>query len=465
MYESVYNSVESSLKIINHLAFKERTSKMESHSCSICGKILASPQSLWNHKKRHLTDNSEAFLRKDETRKSKNQKIVALTDALINDSPEDGLRDVSDLEASYYNNPPKRTKADIVGYANDVSRRQRRNTDIIGDDDSERSDITGYREGGDYIDEDEKSDDSDSEEYTEDRINVKFLPKTVKELKERFNKLLREYDLESKYEHRNELVFLLDELLRREGIDRDEYKKLNNEIVSIAEKEEEEEEEEEEEDDLEKITVETIIQHDKKEVKELLKDFGENLDEEFTDTLLKIEELVDVFVEGSFIDDESVLDKIIHEVNKLDESKLPKSKLLRFRILLKDIERNRFRVKEILNRFKDGSDDSHTLSMLQREELLSEEQADKINEILREGKDLEKIANVIKSSKIGNGISFLPTKIKDLTDTLQTGLVELAKTGKNDLKQKIGAMLDELLRRRAITGERYNVIKEDNNIM
>ena len=175
-----------------------------------------------------MTDNSEAFLRKDETRKSKNQKIVALTDALINDSPEDGLRDVSDLEASYYNNPPKRTKADIVGYANDVPRRQRRNTDIIGDDDSERSDITGYREGGDYIDEDEKSDDSDSEEYTEDRINVKFLPKTVKELKERFNKLLREYDLESKYEHRNELVFLLDELLRQEGIDRDEYKKLNN---------------------------------------------------------------------------------------------------------------------------------------------------------------------------------------------------------------------------------------------
>ena len=197
----------------------------------------------------------------------------------------------------------------------------------------------------------------------------------------------------------------------------------------------------------------------------MLKDFGENLDEEFTDTLLKIEELIDVFVEGSFIDDEPVLDKIIHKVNKLNKSKLSKSKLLRFRILLKDIERNRFRVKEILNRFKDGSDDSHTLSMLQREELLSEEQGDKINEILREGKDLEKIANVIKSSKIGNGISFLPTKIKDLTDTLQTGLVELAETGKNDLKQKIGAMLDELLRRREITGERYNEIKEDNNIM
>ena len=103
--------------------------------------------------------------------------------------------------------------------------------------------------------------------------------------------------------------------------------------------------------------------------------------------------------------------------------------------------------------------------MLHREELLNEEQANKINEILQEGKDLEKIANVIKSSKIGNGLKFLPSKNNDLIDHLQTWLTELVDNGKNDLKQKIGAVLDELLRRRAITEERYNVIKEDNNIL
>ena len=93
------------------------------------------------------------------------------------------------------------------------------------------------------------------------------------------------------------------------------------------------------------------------------------------------------------------------------------------------------------------------------------EQAEKINEILQEGKDLEKIANVIKSSKIGNGLKFLPSKIKDLTDTLQTWLTEHAKTGSTELRKKVGAVLDELLRRHVITEERYNTIKEENDIM
>ena len=275
--------------------------------------------------------------------------------------------------------------------------------------------------------------------------------------------MICEFNLKRKLEHRNELVSLLDEMLRQEGINRDEYEKLNNKIVSIAEKEEEGEEEKE--GDLEKKTVDAIIKDDIDEVKNLFEDLKENLDEEYTDTLLKIEELIDVFVEDSFFEDKPVLDDLSHQLDKLEESKLPKSRILKMRILLKDIERNRFRVKEILNRLDNTSDESHTLSILQREKLLNEEQAEKIQEILREGKDLKKIADVIKSSKIGNGINFLPTKTTNLVDTLQMWLTELAETGKDGIKQKIGAVLDELLRRRAITGERYNVIKEDNHIL
>ena len=33
---------------------------------------------------------------------------------------------------------------------------------------------------------------------------------------------------QGKHEHRNELVFLLDELFRQDGINRDEYAQLNN---------------------------------------------------------------------------------------------------------------------------------------------------------------------------------------------------------------------------------------------
>ena len=117
-----------------------------------------------------------------------------------------------------------------------------------------------------------------------------------------------------------------------------------------------------------------------------------------------------------------------------------------------------------MTRFKDGSDDSQTLSMLERERLLSKKQADRINEILKEGKDLTKIANVIKSTKIGYGLDHLPTNNKDLKDALQTWLTELTETGLEDLKRKVEAVLDELLRRRVITQNRYNSIKDDYSI-
>ena len=120
--------------------------------------------------------------------------------------------------------------------------------------------------------------------------------------------------------------------------------------------------------------------------------------------------------------------------------------------------------KEILTRFKDGSDDSNTLSMLEREKLLSREQADKICNVIKEGKDLQEIADIVKSTKIGNGLDHLPTKIYDLENTLNELLAELVKSGNNNLKQKIGAILDEMLRRELITKNRYNLVKENNDI-
>ena len=54
---------------------------MESHTCSICGKILASPQSLWNHKQRHSRED-----------KSKN---TALAD-MVTDSDSEDPRETDD---------------------------------------------------------------------------------------------------------------------------------------------------------------------------------------------------------------------------------------------------------------------------------------------------------------------------------------------------------------------------------
>ena len=359
---------------------------------------------------------------------------------------------------------------------NDLQRDERIKKSRTESDD----DVKGYNQeegtlsDGDYIDgnnddsdedEDEDGDDSiseDNQNSSEDENidcgdNVKILPSTLDGLNERFNKLIREYSLEKKYEHRNELVFLLDEMLRQNGISREEYEKLNNEIVAIASREKDDK-------NIEKSTVKIIIQHDVKEFKSLLDEFEGNSDEEFTDTLLKIEELFDLFIEDSFFEGKPLIDELNHQLDKLDESNLLKSKLLRFRMLLKDIERNRFRVKEILTRFKDGSDDSNTLSMLEREKLLSREQADKISNVIKEGKDLQEIADIVKSTKIGNGLDHLPTKIYDLENTLNELLAELVKSGNNNLKQKIGAILDEMLRRELITKNRYNLVKENNDI-
>ena len=88
-----------------------------------------------------------------------------------------------------------------------------------------KRDIIGFRN----IDTETAGDESDeSIDITDIKPNVKFLPASIDVLAERFNKLSKEFMRQEKHEHRNELVFLLDELLRQDGINRDEYAQYNN---------------------------------------------------------------------------------------------------------------------------------------------------------------------------------------------------------------------------------------------
>ena len=82
-------------------------------------------------------------------------------------------------------------------------------------------------------DDDDENDDADEEEDVEQPvIKYKFLPKTVKGLEKRFNTRFVEFTRQGKHENRNELVALLDEMLRRKAIERDEYKRLNDLVAS-----------------------------------------------------------------------------------------------------------------------------------------------------------------------------------------------------------------------------------------
>ena len=214
----------------------------------------------------------------------------------------------------------------------------------------------------------------DTDEYIDINPNVKCLPATVDGLTDRFNQLFTQH---GKHEHRNELVFLLDEVLRQDGINRDEYAQLNNMLAESLDEEDDDDEEEREstKDDLTtmedetregklkkliRLTVECLTQHDKKELLELIKEFRKDVGEDFLDTVLELEELVDVYLLDEFIDSESVLTKIDKLRRMLDNSAaIPKSNQHRLHILLDDINQNRYRVQTILKRLADADDVEH----------------------------------------------------------------------------------------------------------
>ena len=54
--------------------------KMKSRTCSICGKILASPQSLWNHTQRHRLNDSKNISRYSSINPAKSDVPITFPD-------------------------------------------------------------------------------------------------------------------------------------------------------------------------------------------------------------------------------------------------------------------------------------------------------------------------------------------------------------------------------------------------
>ena len=72
--------------------------------------------------------------------------------------------------------------------------------------------------------------------------------------------------------------------------------------------------------------------------------------------------------------------------------------------------------------------------------------------------DTETIASVLKSVKIGQGISFLPTSVKELRTIFDALWTEFTKHGSEVMKNKLLPVLKELLRRGGITDEQYSTL-------
>ena len=182
------------------------------------------------------------------------------------------------------------------------------------------------------------------------------------------------------------------------------------------------------------------------------------------ETVTALEELLKIYLEQEVSDREAIGEKIHELVDSLSNSEhIRKSTLVKIKMLVSDIAKNWKRVKEIVNRFNQAGNDKKmrlwVIKQFAKEGLITQQQYCKLVEEIDEV-DIKRLTDIIKEFKIGGGLDFMPRKTDKLIDTLQEWLEELVEKGSTILKNKIAAVMNELLRRKQISEERYHQIKE-----
>ena len=216
--------------------------------------------------------------------------------------------------------------------------------------------------------------------------------------------------------------------------------------------------------DIIKSSVNYVIADDKKELMELLAELKEEVIEDFIDDVLQLEKLIDAFLTDDYLQGKPLLLMIDDSLDGF--SIIPKSKQQRLKMSTGDIKSNRYRVHSISTRLDDTQEKGDMLLILKQlaaEELLSAEQFEQLSEL--EQMDLPTIALAIKDTKVGQGLKFLQRKLNELVKRLHIWFEDLADTGRSDVRNKVGAVLEELLRRNGISHEKYPNINVDNNIL
>ena len=112
-----------------------------------------------------------------------------------------------------------------------------------------------------------------------------------------------------------------------------------------------------------------------------------------------------------------------------------------------------------LNGAKSEGNYVNQLHSLAREQLISENEFDIVCSS-KNKRNISNIANIIKLTKIGRGVRFLPRTTRGLYDSLNA-IVDLVPNPSNSvLKMELFAILDELLQRKAITEKDYIILSE-----
>ena len=212
---------------------------------------------------------------------------------------------------------------------------------------------------------------------------VQFLPENKDELCARAIELLREFG-RGKYKNRNELVCILDELKRRDEIESDAYTKLNDYLSSkqaLGTEEEDSSEEEETVEDKISSTVRYLVEHDMKEIQQLLELFENTAGTYYEEELEKLRTLVETWIEDEIEGKEPELDDIKILLTQLKRSKIPRKMLIRFETILNDIRENQYRVTNairpmvlIFEDSKNREDLLHHINHMIRQKVINEEQ-------------------------------------------------------------------------------------------
>ena len=132
-------------------------------------------------------------------------------------------------------------------------------------------------------------------------------------------------------------------------------------------------------------------------------------------------------------------------------------------MLIDGINKTRYHIESIFRRMEAEDDELNILKGLVREGLLSDKRFEKLVELYVS--DLPAVALIIKDTKVGQGVKFLSNTMKSLRESLGTLSKELIDKGSAMIKTQLIPVLEELHRRKGITGKQYATVKRELHIL
>ena len=231
-----------------------------------------------------------------------------------------------------------------------------------------------------------------------------------------------------------------------------------------------ESEESEKEESLEgkfSTAFQEIIKHDRREIQELLTGFEKDV--YYQEELMKLRKAVETWLENKISDEAAELDEIKKLLTGLQQSTIPRSKLIRLGVILDDINDNQKRLKRIMNQLHpvltEDTNEGEQMKVLKRllgERLISSEQYHKWKKDIGT-LDFDSILAELTNTKIGRGLSFLPNTLRSLKDTAVSLARELEESNSKPVRHKLLSILEEILQRKGFSIRDYKHILESIN--